>query len=259
MEPIYVAGASPLHRLHPLTKLAAFLVAVVVAFVLPMLLVQLLVLLCIAISATVAGVLWRVARLSLVILLPLLVSLFVIQGLLFPPTRTLALFVTPWFTVWADGFVFASGVLLRLLLLTWSILLLLMTTHPADLVTALGSIGMPRSVGYVLLVAIQLVPDMSARATAILEVQRSRGLNTDGPVRRIRALVPLIGPLIVGALVDVEERAMALESRSFTSSGPKTTLRLLDDSGTQRAARVALLLLAVLVVVARFTVLRGLL
>ncbi len=259
MQPIYLAGDSLLHRLHPLTKLAGFLLVVVVAFVLPMLAVQMLVLLCIAISAALAGVLWRVIRLSLVILLPLLVSLFVIQGLLFPPTREVMLFDAPWFTVWADGFVFASGVLLRLLLLTWSILLLLMTTHPADLVTALGNIGMPRSVGYVLLVAIQLVPDMSARATAILEVQRSRGLNTDGPVRRIRSLVPLIGPLIVGALVDVEERAMALESRSFTSSGPKTTLRMLVDSGAQRVARVVLLLLVVMVIVARFTVLRWLL
>ena len=259
MQPIYVAGISLLHRLHPLTKLAGFLLVVMVAFVLPILAVQLLVLFCIAISAALAGVLWRVVRLSLVILLPLLVSLFVIQGLLFPPTREMVLFATPQFTVWADGFVFASSVLLRLLLLTWSVLLLLITTHPADLVTALGSIGMPRTVGYVLLVAIQLVPDMSARATAILEVQRSRGLNTDGPVRRIRALVPLIGPLVVGALVDVEERAMALESRAFTSSGPKTTLRELADSGAQRVARVVLVLLAVMVVVARFTVLRGVL
>jgi energy-coupling factor transport system permease protein len=259
MQSIYSEGTSPLHRLHPLTKLAGFLLVVGVAFVLPVLAVQALALLCVAISAAVAGVPGRVARMSLVILLPLLVSLFVIQGLLFPPTRTTMLFETPWLTIWADGFLFALGVLLRLLLLTWGVLLVLITTHPADLVAALEGIGLPRAVGYVLLVAIQLVPDMSARATAILEAQRSRGLNTDGFVRRIRSLVPLIGPLIVGALADVEERAMALEERAFTASGPKTTLRELADSGAQRVARVGLMIVLVALIVARFTVLRGLL
>src|ERR1043165_3185358 len=96
---------------------------------------------------------------------------------------------------------------------------------------------MPRSVGYILLVSLQIVPDMSTRAAAILEAQRSRGLETQGGLRRVRALAPLVGPLIVGALVDVEERAMALESRAYTAPGPKTSLRELVDTPAQRVAR----------------------
>jgi len=86
------------------------------------------------------------------------------------------------------------------------------------------------------------VPDMTARATAILEAQRSRGLETQRGFSKARAIVPLLGPLVVGALVDVEERAMALESRAYTAPGPKTSLRVLVDTNGQRIARWLLLL-----------------
>ena len=81
------------------------------------------------------------------------------------------------------------------------VLLLLRTTHPADLVFALTEHSLPRSFCYILLVTLQIIPDMSARATAILEAQRSRGLETQGGLRQVRALAPLVGPLVVGALV----------------------------------------------------------
>jgi len=42
--------------------------------------------------------------------------------------------------------------------------------------------------------------------------------------------------------VDVEERAMALESRAYTAPGPKTSLRELVDTTGQRIARWLMLL-----------------
>jgi energy-coupling factor transport system permease protein len=102
--------------------------------------------------------------------------------------------------------------------------------------------GVPRNIGYVLLAALQIAPDMSARATAILEAQRSRGLETEGALRGLIALPALVGPLIIGALVDTEERAMALESRAFMASGPKTTLRDIPDTPADHWARTLLLL-----------------
>jgi len=109
-------------------------------------------------------------------------------------------------------------------------------------VFALTERGMPRSIGYILLVTLQIAPDMISRATAIMEAQRSRGLETQGGLRRVRALVPLVGPLVVGALVDVEERAMAIESRAYTAPGPKTSLRELVDTTGQRITRWLMLL-----------------
>jgi energy-coupling factor transport system permease protein len=71
-----------------------------------------------------------------------------------------------------------------------------------------------------------------------------------GLLRRIRGLVPLIGPVVFGALGEVEERAMALEARAFTAPGRRTTLRALPDSARQRLTRWALLVGSVVAVAA---------
>ena len=50
-------------------------------------------------------------------------------------------------------------------------------------------------------------------------------------------MVPLAGPLVLGALTDVEEQTMALEARAFTAPGRRTVLRAFPDSSAQRLLR----------------------
>jgi energy-coupling factor transport system permease protein len=250
MQPIYIAGTSPLHALHPLTKIAGAGLLIVATYTLPWSLAPLAVCGVVLILSIIGGITWRLFRAVLLILLPIAFSLFLIQGILFPPTKTLPLPLGP-VTIWLDGLIFGFLISTRLLALAASVLLVIQTTHPADLVFAVTERGLPRSIGFILLVALQLVPDMSARATSIQEAQRSRGLETKGLLRRVSALPPLVGPLIVGALVDVEERAMALESRAYTTGGPKSSLRQLIDTPGQRIARLAMLLALVALIVGR--------
>jgi energy-coupling factor transport system permease protein len=250
MQPIYVPGTSLLHRLHPLTKLAAAALVIVAIYLLPWLLAPIALFGVLLLLAALSGVADRFFGASVRVLLPITISLFVIQGILFPPPGSDLIAIGP-FTLARAGLEFAFRTSTRLLAFTGTFLLLLETTHPADLVFALTERGLPRSIGYILLVSLQIVPDMSARATAILEAQRSRGLETSGGLRRVRALVPLVGPLVVGALVDVEERAMAIESRAYTAAGPKTSLRRLVDSPGQRLARLAMLLAILALIAAR--------
>jgi energy-coupling factor transport system permease protein len=241
MQSIYSPGDSPLHRLHPLTKLAATALIVAAAYLLPGLLSPLALFLVVLLLAYIGGIVGSFLRPVLLGLLPIVVSLFVIQGILFPPPGATPLQLGP-ITLTREGLALAFLISTRLLTFTSAILLLLRTTHPADLVFALTERGMPRSIGYILLVTLQIAPDMISRATAIMEAQRSRGLETQGGLRPVRALVPLVGPLVVGALVDVEERAMAIESRAYTAPGPKTSLRELVDTTSQRITRWLMLL-----------------
>ncbi len=241
MQSIYSPGDSPLHRLHPLTKLVAAVLIVVAAYTILGLLSPFALFFVVLLLAYTGGILGSFLRPVLLGLLPIVISLFVIQGILFPPPGATALPIGP-ITLTREGLALAFLISTRLLTFTSAILLLLRTTHPADLVFALTERGLPRSIGYILLVTLQIAPDMISRATAILEAQRSRGLETQGGLRRVRALVPLVGPLVVGALVDVEERAMAIESRAYTAPGPKTSLRELVDTTGQRIARRLLLL-----------------
>jgi energy-coupling factor transport system permease protein len=253
MHTIYTSGTSFIHRLHPLTKLAAAGALIVATYIIPSPLVPAAIFGIVIVLAWQAGVAGAILRTVALVVLPIALSLFIIQGILFPPPGSTPLPIGP-VTLTREGPLLTYLISARLLVLSSTVLLLLRTTHPADLVSALTERGLPRSIGYILLVSLQIIPDMAARATAILEAQRSRGLETQGRVRRLRAIIPLLGPLVVGALVDVEDRAMAIESRAFMVPGPKTSLRVLVDTPAQRVARLCLLLLIAALVVARFTI-----
>ena len=95
----------------------------------------------------------------------------------------------------------------------------------------------PRA-GFVANASVQTVPAMVERAGQITSAQRARGLDTEGSVwRRIRGIVPIVGPVILGSIAEVEERSMALEARGFGSSGRRTLLWAPPDSGLQALVR----------------------
>jgi len=56
---------------------------------------------------------------------------------------------------------------------------------------------------------------------------------------------------VVGALVDIEERAMALELRAFAATSQPTRMTVIVDSRAQQIARTTLLLSAVLIIALR--------
>jgi energy-coupling factor transport system permease protein len=58
----------------------------------------------------------------------------------------------------------------------------------------------------------------------------------------VRALIPLLSPLVFGALADVDERALALEARAFSSRRAKTSFKELRDTRGQAIARWLILL-----------------
>ena len=103
--------------------------------------------------------------------------------------------------------------------------------------------------------ALQTVPALIERAGEIVEAQRARGLDTEGrPWRRARGVLPLAGPLVFGALAEVEERTMALEARAFSSPAPRTLLRVPRDRSSERLLRWSLAAVLVAVLILRVVV-----
>lgn len=97
--------------------------------------------------------------------------------------------------------------------------------HPARVTEALVQAGAPFSVAYVFSATLQAVPRLKERAKAILETQQCRGLSLRGPVlARIRNLVPLAVPLVLTALAEIDERAVALETRGAALGVRRTAL-----------------------------------
>ncbi len=246
---LFIDRPSAIHRLNPVTKLVAMLCIIVIVFAIPVWWVSMLIIVVVIVpAAVISGSGGRLLRLSVKLLLPLLVVLVLVQGLFFPSgTTVLAEFGPAHVTV--EGLEFALGIGTRLIVLVLCSLLLLLTTHPGALMSALTERGMSPKISYVISSTLQVIPAFRGRADSILLAQQSRGLRLKGsPIRRVRALLPLLTPLVIGMFTDVEERSTAMEARAFGSSATRTSLTTVPDSIAQRIARwlfVALALAAI--------------
>ncbi len=130
--------------------------------------------------------------------------------------------------------------------------MLSLATRPDRLMIALSQRGLPGSLTYIVLSTLQIVPRFQTRAQTILDAQRSRGLETGGNLlQRSKALLPLVVPLVLGSFIDIEERAIALEARGFSRQGKKTSFVQLEDSRSQRAIRLLVLLTGLVAVLTR--------
>jgi energy-coupling factor transport system permease protein len=210
-----------------------------------------LVAIAIVLPAAGARVLRRLVRTSLLLSLPIAISALLINVFFFPGGETVLLRLGP-VTATAEGLVFALAILLRIMAISGAITLFYLTTRPHDLVVDLERRGISPRVAFVANASVQTVPAMVERASQITAAQRARGLDTEGGVlRRARGIVPLVGPVILGSIAEVEERTMALEARGFTRPGRRTLLWEPTDRGAERLARWALVVALLATVAAR--------
>ncbi len=154
--------------------------------------------------------------------------------------RTAALTAAPfWFFLYLLHGV--SGMVptgLRLSTMIASFVGLVAMLPPARLVEAMVAAGWPMSAAFLFSATLQAVPALKERAQRLVDAQRCRGLATrGGPLVRLRALRALALPLVLSALHDVDERALALETRGLTSGARRTPLAPPLDHWSQRLLR----------------------
>ena len=247
----FIPGSSWLHRRHPLTKLLAVGLVLLAAFLLPppILAVEAVVLILVAWSAGLLGATLRAMRIPAV----LLASIIIVNGLFFPGATDVLLTVGP-LSLTREGLTFGLISAGRLIVAFLALVEFLFTTLADDLLEALVSRGASHRISFVVLSAVQMVPQMQTRAGSILQAQQARGLPLTGSFgQRIRALVPLIGPVVLGSLVDVRERTFALEARGFGARPGRTAYRVVADPPIDRLLRVMLLIGWVAVIVIALT------
>lgn len=250
-QTLYLHRNSGLHALHPMTKLTLAGFFLVAAGTLPNLwLVLGVYVFCLIPIAAWGRVLKPYLKSSLMLIWPFALSLFLIQGF-FSPGENILLTLGP-LTLKTEGVWLAAKFTARILVWLGAATLLMLITRPERLMLALIERGLPRSIAYILLTSLQIIPRFQGKAQLILDAQHARGLDTEGTlIHRTRMLVPLIAPLILSSILDLDERAIALEARAFTRSGPKTSLISLEDSPLQGIARGSLLGLIFILICAR--------
>ncbi len=235
---LYVDRPSPVHRLNPVTKFVALLSIIVIVFALPYWWVAAVVVGAVIVpAAAVSGCGGRLASIGSKILLPIVIVLVIVQGLTFPGGRS-PIFEWGILTVTSEGLMFALGIGSRIVCLVLASVLLVLTTHPGDLMAALTQRGMSPKFSYIISSTLQLIPAFRDRADGILLAQQARGLAISrNPIKRVGIMMPLVGPLVLGMFTDVEERSTALEARGFGSTARRTALVPVADSLAQRIAR----------------------
>jgi energy-coupling factor transport system permease protein len=244
---------SPYHRLNPLTKalaataesLGAFLIggyfgplAILLLAVLP--------------SAVVAGLAGRLIRISALLTLPIAISVVLVS--VFTRAGSTVLFSIGPFDATAEGVDFAGQTLVRLFAISTAIGLFGLTTDPRSFVLDLERRGLSPRFAFVALATLEAVPAMVERAGVIAAAQRARGLDTEGSVRaRLRGILPLVGPVILSSLTEVEERSLALEVRAFGRPGRRHLLWRLPDRPVEAVVRWLLLAALIAAIVLRIT------
>jgi energy-coupling factor transport system permease protein len=181
--------------------------------------------------------------------IPLIASILLVNTFLYPGAEDVLVRLGP-FAATGTGLTEALQAGLRVVAFALSVAVFSLTTPTDDLLVDLERRGVGRRAVFVIGAAIRTIPRMAERAGEIVEAQRARGLDTEGsPLRRVRGLLPLAGPMILGAVTDVEERTVALEARAFSAPARRTTVRPIPDSAAERAVRWGLGLGAVALVV----------
>jgi energy-coupling factor transport system permease protein len=241
------------HGLDPLTRLVVSVGTVIATVLLggivcPLLLAVAAVL----VPALIARGLREVLRLSLVLALPLAISVALVN-VLFGIGDTALAEIGP-LTVTEEGVALAAEVVIRVFTMAGAVVLFYVTTRPAELVASLQHHGVPAKLAFVIHNGVAMIPLLVERASEVTDAQRARGLDTEGdPWRRARGVVAVAAPTVLGAVAEVEARTLALETRAFTRPGRHTVLRVPHDSRAQRAARWGVAAALVLSALARIS------
>jgi energy-coupling factor transport system permease protein len=238
---IGLAGPTRWHQLDPLTRLILSVCTVVAVVVLGgVLCPALLGLLAVVLPAAWARVLPGVARTSLLLALPLAVSVAIVNVLFTPGGEQVLVELGP-IRVTGEGVAVAAEVVVRVFVMAGAVTLFYLTTRPAELVASLQAHGLPARLTFVIHNAVAMIPRLAERAAEVTAAQRARGLDSEGSMwRRLRGVTAVAGPTVSSAIAEAETRTLALEMRGFTRPGRHTVLWTPSDSGAQRGARWAM-------------------
>jgi energy-coupling factor transport system permease protein len=242
----YIKRDSALHRLNPLTKIILALSIIFITFVSPWYWTSLALLLLVIVPLGFTGsVAKEFFTAALRLIIPAAGFIFFMQAF-FQPIEGTVIFKFWFLDITQESLSYAFRVAVRITVMISAFTLLLMTTHPSELMSDLTRRGLPPQFAYVVISTLQILPQMQAKAQTIIAAQQSRGLDTQSTFwKRAGSVVPLVSPLVFGSLIEVEERAIAIEARGFTSKKVKTSLHEIPDTKLDQALRWALVLLVV--------------
>lgn len=218
---------SSIGKLYPSTKFSFILLIIIISIFTPGHWFQYAMFLLFAVLSLFSGTFVKYLKSYLSSILLIVVLIFVVQVFIVHYDDT-----TP---IWAfigfsqTGLSASLGITSRIAAICAAIMWFFQVTSTKDMVYAMERANFPKKMTFVIISTIQMVPQMSALSNTIMDAQRSRGIETEGDLKtRMKAFVPMLGPLVLSLIQQTEERALALQSRAFLSKARKTSLYQID-------------------------------
>ena len=239
-----------IRRLYPTTKLYLCLLIALSSVIIPSSIYAFSCFLIAAVIAAMAGNLKDYLRFSRKSILILVILIMVMQFLFYPGTDEV------WrkgiFRITREGIDYGFTMSSRVLAIACSFVLFFRITEVKDFVLALEQNGFSPTATYIILATLQMIPEMKKQSAVIMDAQRARGVETEGSVlKRIKAFVPMLGPLVLSSIANTEERAITLESRAFTAPLKKTRIHRIEVTAADKPLKIVLLVVLIAIIAGR--------
>lgn len=214
----YLPGTSPLHKLNPLTKLVASFILCAACFICDNHFYVAGIIVMILLLSGLAGkaVFHRSIRM-LTALTKFSVFLFLIQ-ILFVKEGTVLVMLPFGFVITDLGLSFSLLFVLRLFAATMPLGFMLSVTQMSDLTNVLvEKVGIPYQYTFAFTTTVRFIPLFSQEMAGIVEAQTARGVEFDTKnfFQKVKLLMPLCVPLLIGSVKKIDSAAISTELRGF--------------------------------------------
>lgn len=225
----YVDKNSWLHSLNPLSKIAWATLILIAALIFS----NFYYLAGIFLSVLFVAVTARIIRETVPMLKGLFIfaSILFLMQVLFYPGGTVLFHLIPagngYLGVTDQGIMFGLSMSARMLAIVTSFLVFLSTTRTEDLtIIMVEKMKIPYDYAFMMLTAIRFIPTFINEVQQISQAQTARGFAIEGwnPVKKIKAYLPIVVPLVLLSLKKAERLALAMETRGY-GIGKRTYLR----------------------------------
>ncbi len=232
----YYPVKSFVHSLDPRTKLVlliAYIVAIFIAQTFYGMIVCAIVLIATVFIARVpfGSVLRSVKGILFILVLTSILNLFFHGGehLLTPESWAIK--------IYREAVVFTVFLLLRLFLLVMASAVLTLTTTPVRLTDGIESLLTPlkwikfpvHELALIMSIALRFIPTLIDETNRIIAAQKARGADFESGniFKRIKAIVPILIPLLISAFRRAEELGDAMDARCYSGSKNRTKYKKL--------------------------------
>lgn len=160
---------------------------------------------------------------------------FIVRALFWPGENVI--YKLGFITITQEGIDLGIQYATIMLVVCGLLILLTVTLKAQDFTYSLEKLGISHKVSYIILSSLQLIVDLKDKTNVIMDSQKSRAIETEGNVwMRIKAFVPVLSPLFLGAITGAEERTIAMDARAFSANNPNSHLRYLRSTPGQEKA-----------------------